>query len=375
MEVYPKHSDSLGPEELSKFSSRPILNLITTVRSRYAADAIAQVKHRLSRESTVLVSGYGLGLVDKIFDRHYPDSKSRPTFYRLLTGQRVWAAPGHESQTEHKDDLASVMKQQRPKKTGFRVNIGALGQRLRIGPLELRNVAENPGSLREREKRTRYLINLLLRAPFLSDGGNEIPRELMLYLCFTKLLSKSVLGPLAVMRECRNGELFADAAGREIGTSLVFEAWNVMRRYLPTLQLSQALDWVTKEAQKTSKQIHPMLLEVATGIEIDINDLNGWIIEQARRFGIPCDRHERIMAMVKAKAERIKKEVEAVEAAKREKTGISRSRDSERLAEPLDKVEVKRMKKAEAQSKNLGHQTMPDHYSSPNIQPLGKRGT
>jgi hypothetical protein len=63
VDLYPK---GLPGEVASQFSTRPIFNLITTTRARYVASSIEQIKYRLSRESTVLVSGYGIGVLGKL---------------------------------------------------------------------------------------------------------------------------------------------------------------------------------------------------------------------------------------------------------------------------------------------------------------------
>jgi ketopantoate reductase len=60
-----------------------------------------------------------------------------------------------------------------------------------------------------------------------------------------------------------------------------------------------------------------MLLEALTGKETDIDDINGWIIDQAHQYGIPCDHHEGIRDLAKARTEEIKREMEAIEAVKR----------------------------------------------------------
>jgi hypothetical protein len=89
IEAYPKRA-GLCPEVLSRFSTAPIFNLIQTVRPRYAAETLGEIKHRLSRESTVLVTGFGLGIMEKIFQMHYPDPTSSPTFCRTLSGQNYY---------------------------------------------------------------------------------------------------------------------------------------------------------------------------------------------------------------------------------------------------------------------------------------------
>jgi Ketopantoate reductase PanE/ApbA C terminal len=137
------------------------------------------------------------------------------------------------------------------------------------------------------------------------------------------------------------------------------------RRYVPTLQLPEATSWVTQPVSERLDGLHSMLISVLAGHQSDIDDINGWIINQAHRFGIPCPRHEGIRDMAKAKAERIKKEIAAEETAKRaeiehqQESRRSSSLDSDH--EPLDKLEVKRMEKAKRQREKLGNQEMPDY--------------
>jgi hypothetical protein len=199
----------------------------------------------------------------------------------------------------------------------------------------------------------------------------------MSFLCFKKLVSTAVLGPMAVMPQCKNGELFSNPTGREIGQDLIFEAWSVIRRYLPYIKLDQVSGWVIEVIAERGGHLHPILLEALTGRETDIDDINGWIIDQAHQYGLPCDRHEGMRDLVKARTEEIKKEMEAMEAAKRVERNSQRdthpSRDSQSEIEPLDKLEVKKMEKAKRQREQLGNQEVPD-YASPNILPLGKKG-
>jgi len=272
MELYPKRSAFLGPDELSNFSSRPIFNLITTITSKYVMDTVGEVKHRLSKESTVLVSCFGVGIMKKIFQMHFQDSMSRPTFCRGISGQSFWEV---SESAEHKDNLASMLKKIRKRQPGFKVVLGITGQSLKIGPPILQNGVESAQNVEARKLRSRYLINTLLRAPFL--GACEVAFGLLLFMSFKKLTSASVMGPMAVLRECANADLFANEAAREIGSAPIFEAWSVLRRHLPYLRLRQITEWGTDEVVKTSayEQLHPMLTDVLAGKETDIDDFNG----------------------------------------------------------------------------------------------------
>jgi ketopantoate reductase len=217
--------------------------------------------------------------------------------------------------TKNKDDLEQVIKHVRIRQPGYRIALLAIGQQLRIGPLQLMNGKETAQAVRGREVRAQYLTELLFDTPFL--GANEVPEALMSFLCFKKLVSTAVLGPIAVMRQCTNGELFSDPSGREIGQALIFEAWSVIRRYLPYIKLDQVSGWIVEAIAERRDHLHPMLLEALTGKETDIDDINGWIIDQAHQYGIPCDHHEGIRDLAKARTEEIKREMEAIEAVKR----------------------------------------------------------
>jgi hypothetical protein len=78
----------------------------------------------------------------------------------------------------------------------------------------------------------------------------------------------AVLGQMAMMRQCPNGELFA---------------WSVIPRYLPYITIAQISGWVVEWMTEHHDNFHAMHLEALTGKETDIDDINGWMIDQARQ--------------------------------------------------------------------------------------------
>jgi hypothetical protein len=76
--------------------------------------------------------------------------------------------------------LDEVRKRETAWEDGFKIVLADLGMPFRIGSLQLDTARESPQAIGERKARARYLINILLAAPFL--GANEVPNSLMYYL-------------------------------------------------------------------------------------------------------------------------------------------------------------------------------------------------
>jgi hypothetical protein len=175
---------------------------------------------------------------------------------------------------------------------------------------------------------------------------------------------------MAVMPQCPKGELFSNPAGREIGEGLIFKAWSVIPRYLPYITLAQVSSWVVEWMIEQLDHLHAIFLEALTGKETDIDDINGSMIDQAHQCRIPCDRHEGMRNLVKARSEEIRKIIEAMEAAEyaeiQSQNDIHSSLDSRSDIQLLARVEVKRMGKAIRQ-KGKAWQPGNSRHASPNI--------
>jgi uncharacterized Zn finger protein (UPF0148 family) len=112
-----------------------------------------------------------------------------------------------------------------------------------------------------------------------------------------------------------------------------------------------------------------MLLNIAKGKVTEIDYLNGWIVKEGKLHNIPCPTHESIIAQVKEKAREQALKLEAEKEALREARRAQRSEESRKASndsqtgkksewrgEPdLDKLQIKRMKKAQRQRDLLGN--------------------
>ncbi len=67
-----------------------IHNLIVTVKSHLTVPALKPVAHRLRPESTVLFIQNGLGAVDNVNEKLFPDPETRPAYMQGVISHGVW---------------------------------------------------------------------------------------------------------------------------------------------------------------------------------------------------------------------------------------------------------------------------------------------
>jgi hypothetical protein len=259
---------------------------------------------------------------------------------------------------------------------------------------------------KQREINSEYLIGLLLSTSHMD--AHQMDRTQTLYRRFKKHIINAVVGPMSIMRECHNKQIFADPAGRQITADLINEAYFVAKYHLPWLELHRVFHWFAGGYLKGSgmrERYHQMLLDGLDGKETDVDVLSGWLIEHGRKIGKPCHTHEALLVQVHAKLERRKKELAAqqrrddkggaegdegaqgkestqdkegekpTEAELDKEEPVEEEPVEEELLEEehLDRLEKKRRRKEERQRKMLGKQPMPEWYAKPSIIPLGKK--
>jgi len=87
-------------------SSRPILNLISTIRSKYSVSEMQKMAYRLRRETTVVATQEAMGSVEEVYRTVFRDTRSRPTFLIGVTSHGFWEYPSRDpNRTESEPNL------------------------------------------------------------------------------------------------------------------------------------------------------------------------------------------------------------------------------------------------------------------------------
>jgi 2-dehydropantoate 2-reductase len=250
-----------GPQDI-------IDNLIVTTKAIKTVPALAATKHRLTSNSTILLTQNGMGTAEELTEEVFRDASTRPNYLACVTSHGVYSQGPFRSVHA---GLASV----------------AIGR-----------VAQSTAP--------QYLIDKVVEAPVLS--AREVTPPELLLLQLQKLVVNAMINPLTVIFNCRNGELFNRDAIMRIMRLLLQEASQVIET-LPELQGDPTaasrfsehtlMSVVLDVAEKTAKNTSSMLQDVRAGRDTEIDYINGYIVKRGRSAGVNCKNNEKLVQMVK----------------------------------------------------------------------------
>lgn len=260
-------------------STDPIHNLVVAVKAPATVSALEPIKHRLGRHSTICLFQNGMGQIDDLNERIFPDASTRPTYMFGIMRHGIYLRSPTEA-----------------------ILAGANGS-ASLGIVESDNH-------KSRESQAEFLMDVLLRAPFLNCERLQWADLFKVQLF--KLAANCVLNPLTAILDVRNGCIKENPElwplhGRilqEIST--VFQSLPELQRLpidrdlfsLSSLQ-SDVLDTIEKTAQNSSS----MREDLRKGRATEIEYINGWILRRGKELGIACDTNACLTQLVLAKSQ------------------------------------------------------------------------
>lgn len=288
--------DSLSSEDLlgkkdstdQASDSDIIHHLILSVKAPHTLLALNMIAHRLTQDSTIVFLQNGLGMVDEVNERLFPDESTRPNYIVGVITHGVYRTPSKYFSVVH---------------AGF----GTMA----LGVIPRRSMLEPPRAtdgISHLAPSARYLMRILTQTPQLVATGFT-PTD-MLQLQLEKLAMNCIINPLTVMYDCRNRELLDSDNFRRVIRLLLAEISLVIRSLpelqgLPNVVMRFSPDrlehMVFNLSRKTGENISSMLQDVRAGKVTEIDYLNGYIIRRGEKLGITCVLNYMILQMVKGK--------------------------------------------------------------------------
>ncbi|KAL2866033.1 ketopantoate reductase family protein [Aspergillus lucknowensis] len=263
--------------------------LILTVKAPVTVAALQQVRHRLTPNSTVLFLQNGMGTIDEVNEKVFPNRHRRPHY-----------AVGIFSH--------GLRRLQGP----FRISHNGVGTTI-LGPILpqiSRSRASDGGGDKEPDwpLSTKYLLRTLTLTPPLVAVA-EPPSSVLMHQ-LEKLAMNSIINPLTALLDCRNGELLHNMSATRLMRLLLFEISSVICS-LPELQSipgiesrfapERLLGMATQLADKTARNLSSMLQDVRSHQTTEIEYLNGYIVRRGEDLGIKCVVNYTIKHLVLAK--------------------------------------------------------------------------
>ena len=287
-----------------------IHNLIVTTKAAFTVNALANIKHRLAPTSTVCFLQNGMGVIDEVNKKLFPNEQERPNYMQGIITHGVNVPPEIPAQ----------------KRAFYAVHAGHGTVALSLIPSSHakrtpKDLIRGSGDIHDTQSElwadsSRYLLRTLTRTPVLCAVGFT-PTEL-LQLQLEKLAVNSVLNPLTVILDGRNGSILYNFAMTRTMRLLLAETSLVIRS-LPELQnipnvatrfSAQRLETlVVSVANTTRDNISSMLADVRAGRQTEVEYINGYIVKRGEEIGIKCVVNYATMQMVLGKGAMTQKEV------------------------------------------------------------------
>nr|OQO21136.1 hypothetical protein B0A51_12828 [Rachicladosporium sp. CCFEE 5018] len=289
-------ADDLEPPDT--LAAEPIHNLIVTLKAPTTLSALRRLRPRLLPTSTICLLQNGMGVIDTLNTHLFPDPTQRPNYMQGIITHGVNVPPAKA----RVDPFYAVH-------AGHGTIALGLLPRDDLTPGTPRGAAkgepENPDIW---APSSRYLLRSLTRAPVLCAVGFT-PLEL-LQQQLEKLAVNSVLNPLTVLLDARNGSILYNFALTRTMRLLLAETSLILRslpelRNLPNINArfsaARLETLVVSVANLTSDNISSMLADVRAGRQTEVEFINGYIVRRGEELGIKAVVNYAIMQVVLGK--------------------------------------------------------------------------
>lgn len=286
-EAQSKNNDITAPDPVHALDKQEeiIHHLIVSVKAPQTVKAIKAIAHRLTQDSSILFLQNGMGTVDEVNEKVFPNEKYRPTY------------------------IAGVVSHGLYSKRPFSVVHAGEGT-IALGVLPRMPVGESlqPETLNQLSSSARYIMRTMTRtAVFVAVGFS--PTDI-LQQQLDKLAVNCIINPLTAILDCKNGALMYNFYFQRVVRLLLAEISLVIKslpelRNVPnvnmrfhTLRLERM---VFSIANTTAENYSSMLQDIRSGRLSEIDYINGYIVKRGEEMGVHCVMNYMLMHMVKGK--------------------------------------------------------------------------
>ncbi|KAK2743409.1 hypothetical protein FQN57_004874 [Myotisia sp. PD_48] len=266
-------------------------NLVLTLKATKITKALQSVQHRLTTDSTILFLCNGMGMIEDVNEKIFPDEATRPNYIGGIISHGIYRS-GYFNATH----------------AGVGVtNLGVLFTNPKFHCHENSTFAPS----------TTYLLNTMTQAPELV--ANTVNSVEFLQFQLEKLAINCVLNPLTALIECQNGEMLYNFNLSRVQRLLLIEISAVIcalpelqgipgihARFAPERLRTIAVGVMKKTAENQSS----MLQDMNAGRRLEIDYMNGYVVRRGEELGIKCALNYMLACLAQAKSVLLRKRTE-----------------------------------------------------------------
>lgn len=290
IQAFSSSGDELDANLITDSDVKPgmIDHLIVSLKGPQVVGALSQVARRLSPDSTVLFFQHGLGIIDEVNEKIFPDESTRPSYIIGVLNHALYSTDLYAHSITHAD-----------------MGTTALG----ILPREMLKPWTRDDYISYMAPSARYLLRTLTRTPVLAAVGLN-PTDILQYH-IERLAADAVINPLTVIFDCRIGDLLYNRNIMRVIRLLLAEISLVVRSLpefegVPNVTTRFAPDRLENRvigiAKKKADSYSTMLRNVKSARATEVDYMNGYFVRRGEELGIKCVMNYMLMQMVKGKA-------------------------------------------------------------------------
>ena len=265
----------------------PIHNLIVTLKGPMTAKGLSSIAHRIVAESSIVFLQNGMGIIDEVNEKVFPDPETRPNYIMGVVSHGVYSTSQFEAKHAGLGTIALSVLRNVPFEEVYPMDTDAM-----LLP-----------------QSARYLIRTLTRTPALAAVAYPPPELFQLQL--EKLAVNAVVNPLTAILGCFNGELLHNLHATRTMRLLLAEISLVIRN-LPELQGQPNISnrfspnrlesIVVGVLEDTARNVSSMLQDVRKSQITEISYINGWFVRRGEDLGFRCVVNYAVMQLLETKS-------------------------------------------------------------------------
>lgn len=163
-----------------------------------------------------------------------------------------------------------------------------------LGPGQVRPGGEGKITIAKHE-RMGFFVDVLAGAGFKVETIDDVDA-----LAWGKLVVNAAINPLTALLDISNGELLQRPQARELSARLAKEAARVAAGRNIPLPFDDPVKAVEDVIARTADNRSSMLQDVRRGAQTEIDAINGAVVAEGRRLGVPAPVNEIVWGLVSA---------------------------------------------------------------------------
>jgi 2-dehydropantoate 2-reductase len=278
--------------------------LILATKANQALPALSALRSRLDARSVVVLLQNGvLGVHEQVCQDLFPHPDQRPAFILGSTTHGAYRQAGDPFSIVHAGLGTCVFGEPAGSTPHSASSAGGDSSRSSSGSAGASNTGSQHHHHHQQQQQQQQSVQAVMQTlaslSMLQPTVN-IPPDQLQRLLLLKLVVNCCANPLSALLHCKNGGLMNNGAAAHAWTRIIAECKHVLGPRLPD-SAEGLFDHVSRIVGLNAQNYNSMLQDAAHHRPTEIDYLNGYVVQHARRQGLAAPWNEVLCSLVAAR--------------------------------------------------------------------------